>query len=182
MPDRGEPALRGVQLHGDHGLDVGLQRGVRAHDQLPQRRHQRAVLPRQPGQLRPGDVDQPDLVVGESDALITRAHGASLQAGRDMVAVLLALVLPGIVLRLVTVATSAAVRSPNRASTPSVSDPAAGREVCGVIFDRVMQQRRARHGSVLDPVVVQYPDRHPEQVVHVRPALPPAPGTDRSRY
>jgi hypothetical protein len=48
VPDRGEPALGGVQLSGDHGLDVGIQRGVRAPDQLPQHRHQRAVLACEP--------------------------------------------------------------------------------------------------------------------------------------
>src|ERR1035441_3977279 len=35
VPDRGEPRLGGVELAGDHVLDVGLQRGVRAHNNSP---------------------------------------------------------------------------------------------------------------------------------------------------
>jgi|SRR6266851_3618293 len=41
VADRGEPGLGDVELGGDHVLDVGLQRGVRAHDGRAQRRHQR---------------------------------------------------------------------------------------------------------------------------------------------
>jgi len=50
-----------------------------------------------------------------------------------------------------------------------------------VIFDRVMQQRRARRVGVSDPVVVKDPDRYPEQVVHIRLALPPIPGVQLGR-
>jgi len=34
VPDRVEPLLGGVELGGDHLLDAGLQRSVRAQDEL----------------------------------------------------------------------------------------------------------------------------------------------------
>ena len=45
-----------------------------------------------------------------------------------------------------------------------------------MVFDRVMQQRRAHHISVADPVMADDPDRHPQHVVHIRLALAPVGG------
>jgi hypothetical protein len=66
---RGEPCLSGVELAGDHVLDVGGQRGVRAQDELAQGGHQRPVLAGQLGQLRPGEVDDPYLELSRQSGL-----------------------------------------------------------------------------------------------------------------
>jgi hypothetical protein len=44
-----------------------------------------------------------------------------------------------------------------------------------MILDGVVQQRRARHVRVVDPVMRQDPDRDPQRVAGVRLALPPVP-------
>jgi hypothetical protein len=44
VSDRGEPLPCGIELADDHSLDIGVQRGVRARDELVQGQHQRAVL------------------------------------------------------------------------------------------------------------------------------------------
>ena len=48
---------------------------------------------------------------------------------------------------------------------------AAEGQVACVIFDRVVQQRRARDIRVVDPVMADDPDGHPEQVADVGLAL-----------
>ena len=47
--DRGEPVLGVVELAGDHVLDVGVKRGVRAEDELTQHWHQGTVFAGQRG-------------------------------------------------------------------------------------------------------------------------------------
>ena len=49
IADRGEPVLSVVELAGDHVLDVGVKRSVRAKDELAQYRHQGTVLAGQRG-------------------------------------------------------------------------------------------------------------------------------------
>ena len=65
VPDRGEPLPGGVELGGDHVLDVGIQRGVRAQDELAHGRDQRAVLAGKLGDLGAGGVDDSHRVVSE---------------------------------------------------------------------------------------------------------------------
>jgi hypothetical protein len=66
VADGGEPARGVVELGGDALLDIGVEGGVGAQDQLAQHRHQRGVLAGQLFQFGPGGVDQPDRVVGEA--------------------------------------------------------------------------------------------------------------------
>ena len=47
--DRGEPVLGVVELAGDHLLDVGVKRGVRAEDEFTQHWHQGTVFAGQRG-------------------------------------------------------------------------------------------------------------------------------------
>ena len=49
--------------------------------------------------------------------------------------------------------------------------PAVGGQVAGVVFDRVVEQRRAGDAGVTDVVVADDPQRDPERMVNIRFAL-----------
>ena len=86
----------------------------------------------------------------KSEALITRAHGLAWGAARTCSRYCSCVSRPGSQAGLVTAATRAAVRVPNRpASTARAACRPPGGDAGRVVFDSVVQQASTRHvGSV----------------------------------
>jgi hypothetical protein len=121
-------------------------------DELAQHRCQGAVLAGQLRQLRPGGVEQAHRVAGEVGCLDHPGPGAGVQAGDDVLAVLLVLVAAGRVDRVGDRGRQfggapAELPGQDREGGPA---GAAGCDVLGVVLDRVVQQRGARHVRVGD--------------------------------
>jgi len=182
MPDRGEAPLSGAELAGDHVLDIGLQRGIRAQDQLAQSRCQLAVFAGELGELRPGDVEDADGVAGEVRGLDHPCPRAGRQAGQHVLAVLLVLVAAGFPSG---VGDRGDQLDGADAELPGQHGqggrPPAGRDAGGVVLDGVVQPRGAGHVRVADAVMGQDADRDPQQVAGVGFALPPAGGVQPGR-
>ena len=166
MADRGEPLLSLVERACDQVLDVGLKGSVRAEDELAQRGDQGSVFSGQLGQLRTGGVDQAHRVVGEVRCFDDSGPGAGVQAGDDVLAVLLVLIPAGLVGRIGDGGDQLggpAAELPGQDREGGLSG-ASGREILRVVFDGVVQQRGAGHAQVDDPVMAEDPDRDPQQM------------------
>ncbi len=111
----------------------------------------------------------------KSEALMTRAHGLSRRLSATCSRYCSSWSRSGAYGGLVTAPTSSATRGPNSAASTGERGrlvSAAPGQLGGVIFDRVVQQRGADHVGVAHAVVRHDPDRHPQQVVDVRLAVP----------
>src|ERR1700735_4628674 len=98
--DRRETLPGAGQLTEDARLHVVAQGRVRTGDQLAEPRNERSVLGGQFLQPGPGGVDEADAVIGEVGDLDDPGPRAGVQAGRDMLAVLLVGIPAGRVVRI----------------------------------------------------------------------------------
>ena len=178
-PDRGEPLSGTVELAEDAVLDIVAQRGVRAPDQVAQDGDQRGVLGGKAVQLGPGGVDQSHAVIREIGGLDDAGPRVALEAGRDVLAVLLVPVAAGLVRwighrRHQAGDTISELLSQHPEST--LLTAVTWSKFRGVVFHRVVEQGRAHDVGIADPVVADDPDGHPKQMVEVGLALPPVGG------
>ena len=151
------------------------ERGIRAGDQVGQHGDERRVLGGEPDGLVAGGVDDPDAIVGEIGDLDDPRAGIGGKACRDVRAVLLVCVLTGQVDRVGDgLDQGGGLRAETGGQHAQCPGAAAGSgQVVGVVFHRVVQQRRADDVGVADAVMADDPQRDPQQVVDVRFALAP---------
>ena len=98
-------------------------------------------------------MDYPIALSVKSDALITRAHGLACRLAVMCSRYCWCSSRPG---------SYCGLWHRGHQGSRASAEPGGQHSERGVIFDRVVQQRRACHVGVLDPVVVQDSDRHPE--------------------
>jgi hypothetical protein len=119
-------------------------------------------------------VDQADAVVGEVRRLDDPRPGVVPQAVRDVLPILFMRVAVGVVLRVGHRGDKPGHPRPElrRQHRERIWSAAAGGQLGGVILHRVVQQGGADHVGIVDAVVGDDPDRHPEQVIDIRLPVP----------
>jgi hypothetical protein len=139
----------------DARLGVVTQRSVGPCDELGEHRHERCVFTGEPVQPWPGGVDQPYAIVGEVGGLDDPGPRAGLQAGGQVLAVLLVTVTSRLLRRVGDRRDKlghAIAELLGQRSYCSLLTPTSG-QLPGVILDCVVQQRRADDVGVADAVV-----------------------------
>ena len=113
----------------------------------------------------------------KSDALITRAHGLAARLAATNSRYCRSRSMPGTQLGVGDrVDQAGGPRAEPFGQRGHRLSPAARGQAVGMILDRVVQQGRADHLDVVDAVMAHDPQRHPQQVIHVRLPLAPVGG------